>query len=236
MAGTLFQQGHITKVNLDVYFWLGIHKDLCRVLENRILQHAPDDTIKAWPVPTQCRDKLEKITDSHVIRKCLVFDTDGSIVPPVEYPSKLLGALVECTFNLLHFYFGGKDNSFSSVINQIVILHATQIKPPSPFKAVNYRPPMLSPQQVHGKQQRAVNAFALPVSATAGPSNLPVAPIVILQERKASEEPRGSSSKRTHTDDNNVEIAKDVEDKDNEDIEYKDGEDTNSSGKGKGKV
>ncbi|KAJ7160476.1 hypothetical protein C8R46DRAFT_905992, partial [Mycena filopes] len=41
MAGTLLQQGHITKVNCDVYFWMGIHQDLRRVLEYRILQHNP---------------------------------------------------------------------------------------------------------------------------------------------------------------------------------------------------
>ncbi|KAJ7232610.1 hypothetical protein B0H12DRAFT_1028944, partial [Mycena haematopus] len=41
MAGTLYGQGHVTKVNVDVYFWLGLHKDLRRTLENRILQSAP---------------------------------------------------------------------------------------------------------------------------------------------------------------------------------------------------
>ncbi|KAJ7231172.1 hypothetical protein B0H12DRAFT_1029628, partial [Mycena haematopus] len=41
MAGTLYRQGHVTKVNVDVYFWLGLHKDLRRTLENRILQSAP---------------------------------------------------------------------------------------------------------------------------------------------------------------------------------------------------
>ncbi|KAJ7746658.1 hypothetical protein B0H16DRAFT_1889061 [Mycena metata] len=39
MAGTLLQQGHITKVNSDVYFWMGIHRDLRRILEYRILQY-----------------------------------------------------------------------------------------------------------------------------------------------------------------------------------------------------
>ena len=29
------------RVNVDVYFWLGIHKDLCCTLENQILQYAP---------------------------------------------------------------------------------------------------------------------------------------------------------------------------------------------------
>ncbi|KAK6977147.1 hypothetical protein R3P38DRAFT_3237515 [Favolaschia claudopus] len=38
MAGTLLQQNQITRPSADTYFWLGIHKDLRQVLENRILQ------------------------------------------------------------------------------------------------------------------------------------------------------------------------------------------------------
>jgi hypothetical protein len=42
MAGTLFQQGHITKLNYDVYFLLGIEQDLRRTLEQRIMQMHPE--------------------------------------------------------------------------------------------------------------------------------------------------------------------------------------------------
>ncbi|KAJ7680746.1 hypothetical protein DFH06DRAFT_1315490 [Mycena polygramma] len=41
MAGILLQQGHITQVNYDVYFWLGIQLDLRRTLEQRINQLNP---------------------------------------------------------------------------------------------------------------------------------------------------------------------------------------------------
>ncbi|KAJ7615069.1 hypothetical protein DFH06DRAFT_1343921 [Mycena polygramma] len=41
MAGILLQQGHITQVNYDVYFWLGIEQDLRRTLEQRINQLNP---------------------------------------------------------------------------------------------------------------------------------------------------------------------------------------------------
>ncbi|KAJ6452563.1 hypothetical protein C8R47DRAFT_1229380 [Mycena vitilis] len=41
MAGALVQQGHITRVNYDVYFWLGVEQDLRRTLEQRINQLNP---------------------------------------------------------------------------------------------------------------------------------------------------------------------------------------------------
>jgi hypothetical protein len=41
MAGMLLQQGHITKLNYDVYFLLGIESDLRRTLEHRITQMNP---------------------------------------------------------------------------------------------------------------------------------------------------------------------------------------------------
>ncbi|KAJ6450141.1 hypothetical protein C8R47DRAFT_1230379 [Mycena vitilis] len=41
MAGTLLHQGHITPLNYDVYFWLGIEPDLRRTLEQRINQLNP---------------------------------------------------------------------------------------------------------------------------------------------------------------------------------------------------
>ncbi|KAJ7309184.1 hypothetical protein DFH08DRAFT_823608 [Mycena albidolilacea] len=71
-----------------------------------------DINIKMWPVPTECRDELAKIAGSHVIRPFMVYDTDGSIVEPLDIPSKLLGALVECSFGIIHYHFG-TDDSFS---------------------------------------------------------------------------------------------------------------------------
>ncbi|KAF8128284.1 hypothetical protein K438DRAFT_2000447 [Mycena galopus ATCC 62051] len=41
MAGTLLQQGQLTKQLVDVYFWLGMHKDLRKTLESQILRRAP---------------------------------------------------------------------------------------------------------------------------------------------------------------------------------------------------
>ncbi|KAJ7047229.1 hypothetical protein C8F04DRAFT_1248251 [Mycena alexandri] len=130
-----------------------------------------DIDINSWPVPSECRDELEKISNSHVLRPFLVFDIDQSPIAPNDIASKLKGALVECSFSLVHHAFPDND-SFSGIIQQVVILRAPQIKPPSPYKATKpYRPVSLTPKEVHAEEQRAVKAFTLPISA--GPSNLP---------------------------------------------------------------
>ncbi|KAJ6571541.1 hypothetical protein B0H19DRAFT_1064612 [Mycena capillaripes] len=144
------------------------------------------------------------------------------------------------TFQTVAPTFEKKISLNTGVINQIVILHHAQIKPPSPFKSVRYRPPMLSPQEVHEEQQRAVNTFALLVSAIAGPSNLPAPPSMSFTSSTCSStklrsykntRPEGSNPKHAHADeiaeDDNM-IMKDAEDKDDDS--------TDSSSKGKGKA
>ncbi|KAJ7654060.1 hypothetical protein DFH06DRAFT_1330159 [Mycena polygramma] len=154
--------------------------------------------IRHWPVPTEGRDALEKIYDTHVVRDFIVFDVDGSRLSPLDIPSKLPGA--------------GSD-TFSGIINQILILRAAQIKPPSPFKGSPqkpYRPPMLSPEAVHAQEQRAVGMFRGPISAPgssnlpppnpfAGPSTFPIPKDSPGEKRKASQEPEGSNSKKQNT-------------------------------------
>ncbi|KAJ7693497.1 hypothetical protein B0H14DRAFT_3897925 [Mycena olivaceomarginata] len=167
-----------------------------------------DINIKMWPVPTECRDELAKIAESHVIRPFIVYDTDGSIVEPLDIPSKLSGALVECSFGIVHYHFG-TDDSFSAIINQVMILRPAQVKPPSPFKAASrpYRPPTLSPQQVYAQENKAVESFTLPISRP-GPSNLPTPGSL---KRKASKEPEGSSTKHVNTGEAEV-VPKDTDD------------------------
>ncbi|KAJ7122720.1 hypothetical protein C8R46DRAFT_1253561 [Mycena filopes] len=157
--------------------------------------------IRSWPVPTECRDALEKISDTHVIRPFLVFDANNArITNPFDIASKITGALVECQFTLIHHGIGDSD-SFCGEIQQVTILRPPQIKPPSPYKSAigPYRPVTLSPEEIrlHAEQQRAVSAFTLPIPS-AGPSNLP-----IQSKRKASEEPEGSAAKRVNTDEKN---------------------------------
>ncbi|KAJ7164350.1 hypothetical protein C8R46DRAFT_1036257 [Mycena filopes] len=171
--------------------------------------------IASWPVPSECREALENISETHVIRPFLVFDVKGVRVDPLDIATKITGALVECQFGVIHHGFPDND-SFSGLIQQITILRVPQVKPASPYKSANkpYRPPPLSPEEVHATEQRALSAFARPISS-AGPSNLPVP-----TKRKASKEPEGSAPKRSNTDDDGGEGPKN---------------DNNDSDKGKGK-
>jgi hypothetical protein len=57
MAGTLFQQGHTTKLNYDVYFWLGIEQDLRHTLEHRIDQLHPERN-------NQCQYSVREINEA----------------------------------------------------------------------------------------------------------------------------------------------------------------------------
>ncbi|KAJ7618847.1 hypothetical protein DFH06DRAFT_1236618 [Mycena polygramma] len=145
--------------------------------------------IATWP-------NFKKITDSHVIREFKVFDVDGSLVEPSDIPSKLVGALVECSFGIVHYSFGN-DDSFSGVIHQVVILRPAPLKLASPFRGTKkaYRPPRLSPEEVHAQEQLAVNAFTQPISRP-GPSNIGPFNLPVPLKRAASKEPEGSVTKR----------------------------------------
>jgi hypothetical protein len=62
------------------------------------------------------------------------------------------------------------------IINQVIILRPAQLKPPSPFKpsaaaSKPFRAPILSAEQIHAQEQRAVGYFTTPISSP-GPSNV----------------------------------------------------------------
>ncbi|KAJ6555043.1 hypothetical protein DFH09DRAFT_1494164 [Mycena vulgaris] len=88
--------------------------------------------IGTWPVRTEARDELAGIIHSHSIRVFHVFDTDHSLIDPVDIPNKLRGAIVECSTRILHFPFD-KDNSVIGEIMQICNRRAPTRKPqPNP--------------------------------------------------------------------------------------------------------
>ncbi|KAJ6622930.1 hypothetical protein B0H10DRAFT_2187333 [Mycena sp. CBHHK59/15] len=132
--------------------------------------------ISTWPVHTDLRGELDKLVEEYSVRDFPVYDTDHNRVDPVHIQAKMKGALVECSFRLLHYNFGGPDDSFVGEIVQVVILRPKAQQPPSPYKSSPnkpYRPAALSAAEIHAEQQRAVGFFTPPiVMPPAGPSNL----------------------------------------------------------------
>ncbi|KAJ6629467.1 hypothetical protein B0H10DRAFT_1939851 [Mycena sp. CBHHK59/15] len=179
-----------------------------KVFEPKMSSSAPTIDIASYPVPTECCESLQKIADNYVVRDFIVWDVDGKCIPPQNILSKLPGALVECYFSITHHSFGGND-TFSGIIQQVIILRAATPKPPSPIKSSAskpYRVPIFSPQQVHAQEQRAISFFMTPISS-AGPSNTTPASI---PKRKASTEPEGSNPKH-------VNISENTDDQNNKD-------------------
>ncbi|KAJ7936623.1 hypothetical protein B0H13DRAFT_2303677 [Mycena leptocephala] len=130
--------------------------------------------IRSWPVPIECQEALKAIHDTHAVREFVVFDTDNTRIDPVDIPGKLEEALVEGSFHLDHHSFP-IDDSFSGIIQRVVILRPRPAKAASPFKASAskpYRPSAMTTAAIHAEQQLAVKHFTTPLP-TAGPSNLP---------------------------------------------------------------
>ncbi|KAJ6553474.1 hypothetical protein DFH09DRAFT_1318862 [Mycena vulgaris] len=167
------------------------------VFEKKDETTEPTTEITTWPVPIEHRENLEGIKKDYIIREFVIFDIDHSRIDLLDIARKLKGALVECSFKLIHYCFGG-DDSFVAQIEQVVILCYAAAQLPSPYKnapSKPYRPAAMSPEEVHAQQQLAVKHFSLPYSA-AGPSNLPAPTQKDVNKHKASSEPEGSDAKR----------------------------------------
>ncbi|KAF8055153.1 hypothetical protein FPV67DRAFT_1367531, partial [Lyophyllum atratum] len=101
-----------------------------------------DYDTETWPVPERFEEAFEAVKHTHQILPLMVYDTDGALVAPSLVTSKISGALVEAYFRMRHFVISGKDgkyNSFSGLIEQIVIL-----RPPPPRSPSRYRTQGLS--------------------------------------------------------------------------------------------
>ncbi|KAJ7803505.1 hypothetical protein B0H14DRAFT_2613209 [Mycena olivaceomarginata] len=196
-------QTKIAKINK--HLWLvqeSNGKDIIRfafrVFEPKTENSAPSVDMIDLPVPTECRDAVKQLAESHVVHDFVVWDVDGTHLAPEAIEPKLPGALVECYFGIEHRSFGGTD-SFSGIINQVIILRAAQLKPPSPFKP--FRAPILSAEQIHAQEQRAVGYFTTPISSP-GPSNVfqsSSQTFTAPTKRRASKEPDGSAQKHNNT-------------------------------------
>ncbi|KAJ6617936.1 hypothetical protein B0H10DRAFT_2218108 [Mycena sp. CBHHK59/15] len=196
------------------------------VFETKVPGASESVDIATWPIHVHLHGALENIVQKYAVHEFPVYDADHQHVEAANVEAKMRGALVECSFRVLHYTFNGED-SFVGEMVQVVILRPKALQPPSPYKkSANkpYRPPPMSEAEIHAQEQRSVSFFTPPIwMPIAGPSNLPTPAHKYLisftipfvdglqtptdeaqtKKRTASEEPEGSKVKRANTGESN---------------------------------
>ncbi|GLB42482.1 hypothetical protein LshimejAT787_1104970 [Lyophyllum shimeji] len=99
-----------------------------------------DDDILSWPIPHQHQDALHALFDTHRVLPLIVYDEHEEYVPPQQVPAKLRGALLEVHCRFRHYHINPKNpaekelDSFSAVVEQIIIRQKATPKTPSPYR------------------------------------------------------------------------------------------------------
>ncbi|OAX30739.1 hypothetical protein K503DRAFT_178495 [Rhizopogon vinicolor AM-OR11-026] len=74
-----------------------------------------DFNIGTWPVADRCKDHLQDLISTHEIRPLPAYDENHALIPPLQYESKLKGALVEVHMSIYHHRFKSKKRDVSSL-------------------------------------------------------------------------------------------------------------------------
>jgi hypothetical protein len=89
--------------------------------------------IANWPVAQEAaKQALKMIVDTHRVVPIPAYDMQGHLIAPIQYRSRLEGAVVELHFELSHWSIGGKETEPSS---DTYVADVTQIRvlvPPKP--------------------------------------------------------------------------------------------------------
>jgi hypothetical protein len=148
-------------------------------LENLIM----DDTTVNWPISEDMSDEFRKIATTHQVQPLAVYKND-QYVDPVRVNGAMKNALVEVHFCLRHYQIQEKGtgravDSFSAIVQQIVILKEGVPKPMNAYKRKNvldgpYKPkPFKSTSDSlaqSSKSSIAANTNAVASSSTTTPS------------------------------------------------------------------
>jgi hypothetical protein len=100
-----------------------------------------DETTENWPTPEEMADDFRNTSATHRVQTLPVFHNE-QFVDPVRVNSALKNALVEVHFCLRHYRIQEKGagravDSFSAIVQQIVILKEGVPKPMNPYKRKN---------------------------------------------------------------------------------------------------
>jgi hypothetical protein len=78
---------------------------------------------------------LEDLTSTHNVCPLPAYDTDYGLIPPLEYESKLKGALVEVHMVFCHHRIkNAKRDVFNAILRQLTVLSPPAAMPINPFK------------------------------------------------------------------------------------------------------
>ncbi|KAG2124746.1 hypothetical protein BD769DRAFT_1669231 [Suillus cothurnatus] len=94
-----------------------------------------DFDIATWPVADRCKGHLQDLTSTHNICPLPAYDMDHSLIPSLEYKSKLKGALVEVHMAFFHHQIkNAKHDIFNAILRQLTVLSPPAAMPINPFK------------------------------------------------------------------------------------------------------
>ncbi|KAG1820128.1 hypothetical protein EV424DRAFT_1539545 [Suillus variegatus] len=94
-----------------------------------------DFDIATWPVADRCKRHLQDLASTHKICPLPAYDGNHGLIPPLEYESKLKGALVEVHMAFCHRRIkNAKRDVFHAILRQLTVLSAPVAMPINPFK------------------------------------------------------------------------------------------------------
>lgn len=99
-----------------------------------------DEETNEWKVPSEFQEELDEIKTTHRVVPLKVY-MGQQFVEPVDVPRALEGALVEVHFTINHYRIGRDSpmDSFSAIVQQVLILKSADQKKSSPYKRKNWR-------------------------------------------------------------------------------------------------
>lgn len=83
----------------------------------------------------RCKRHLQDLASTHKICPLPAYDGNHGLIPPLEYESKLKGALVEVHMAFCHRRIkNAKRDVFNAILRQLTVLSPPVAMPINPFK------------------------------------------------------------------------------------------------------
>jgi hypothetical protein len=116
-----------------------------------------DEETDKWPVQPELQKEFDDMKPSYKVCRLPVFQ-NGQLVDPPDVTKALTNALAEVHFRIKHYRINrqeGAYDSFSGLVEQVIVIKDGKPKPPNAYKRKNMREGLYRPKP-------AVHAPALP--------------------------------------------------------------------------